>query len=152
MRVGIIGCSKTKLERPAPARELYCSRTFRAAKAWMDKRMPWVILSAKYGVVEPGDVLEPYDLCLQSLSQRDRQAWNERCQSDLMRRFNVSETVFTTILGVEYMAPLRDFPYVENYIQALKACRENHGMRGRAAAVSIGVLYKALAAGQELGA
>jgi hypothetical protein len=68
-----------------------------------------------------------------------------------MRRYD-RDTIFTTILGAAYMAPLQSFPYVESYIRALRVCRENHGMRGRAAAVSIGVLYKALAAGQELGA
>ena len=150
VRVGVIGCSKTKLDHAAPARDIYCSRTFRAASAWVDKRMgAWVILSAKHGVVLPDTVLEPYDLCLDDLTPEERARWASACGTTLASMFGL-DAIYTAILGAQYMPALRGFPFVEDYIGALRRRREARGMSGSRATVGIGVLYKALAAGQEL--
>jgi hypothetical protein len=55
--VGLVACSRTKLSRAAPARELYCSPLFRAARAYAERRYGrgrWLIVSARYGLVDPG--------------------------------------------------------------------------------------------------
>jgi hypothetical protein len=58
----LVGCSKTKLSRPAPARELYCSPLFQLSRRWAKRHATaWAILSARHGVVAPEKVLEPYD-------------------------------------------------------------------------------------------
>jgi hypothetical protein len=57
----LVGCSKTKLGHPAPARELYCSPLFRLCRAWAERHADtWAILSARHGVVAPDEVLAPY--------------------------------------------------------------------------------------------
>jgi hypothetical protein len=65
LRVGLVGCASQKLQRPAPARELYVSQLFRKASAYAEATCDrWYILSAKHGLVHPDTVLEPYDVRL----------------------------------------------------------------------------------------
>ena len=61
----LVSCVKTKLSDPAPARELYVSPWFCKARAVVEaERWPWFILSAKYGLVDPDAVIEPYEKTL----------------------------------------------------------------------------------------
>lgn len=63
--VGLVGCASQKLRRAAPARELYVSQLFKKASAYAEKTCDrWYILSAKHGLVHPDEVLEPYDVKL----------------------------------------------------------------------------------------
>lgn len=60
----VVPCSGSKLEHPAPARELYTGSLFRlalrAARRLVDD--DWIrILSARHGLVELERELEPYD-------------------------------------------------------------------------------------------
>jgi hypothetical protein len=104
--IGLLACSRTKLDRSAPARELYCSPLFRAARAYAEQRYGagrW--LSARHGVVEPDALLEPYDLALQSLGANDRRHWSERVAADLARRFPPS-TIYWLHAGALYRKAL----------------------------------------------
>jgi hypothetical protein len=69
----VIPCGGAKLDRPAPAAELYTGSMFRHTLAKATRRAELdqvegvgparvLILSARYGLVELGQVLEPYDL------------------------------------------------------------------------------------------
>jgi hypothetical protein len=58
----LVGCSKRKLCHPAPANDLYRSTLFRLSRQWAELHADaWAILSARYGVVDPDAVIEPYD-------------------------------------------------------------------------------------------
>lgn len=62
--VAVVGCGAAKLARPAPARDLYTSSTFRLALAAAHELAApgrVLILSGRYGLVRPGDVLDPYE-------------------------------------------------------------------------------------------
>jgi hypothetical protein len=69
----VIPCSGAKIDRPAPARDLYTCSMFRHTLgnaeqcAVLDEAAGLgparvLILSARYGLVDPGQVLEPYDV------------------------------------------------------------------------------------------
>lgn len=63
----LIGCSKQKLDREAPARELYTGRLFRLSLRYAEEVLGSGrigILSAKYGLVAPNFRLHPYDQVL----------------------------------------------------------------------------------------
>ena len=62
-RVTLIQCTDSKRDSPALARHLYDeSRYYRRMRAWADALgRPWYILSAKHGLVHPGQILSPYD-------------------------------------------------------------------------------------------
>lgn len=79
--IAILACSASKLDRAAPARDLYTGQLFRLSLQLADlcaERI--VILSAKHGVVEADRVLEPYDEKLPSEKYVDkprRAQWGE---------------------------------------------------------------------------
>ena len=60
----LIGCSKSKLDHCAPARDFYQGTIFKKSLAAARKRYPNAsiyVLSAKYGLVPIDEVLCPYD-------------------------------------------------------------------------------------------
>lgn len=98
----LVGCGASKQLRPAPARELYTGSLFRAARGYAEaSREPWAIVSAKYGLVHPATVIEPYE---QRLSKREQAHWVVWVVDDVMATTNPS---FVTILaGRDYADPL----------------------------------------------
>lgn len=83
--VVLVGCVKSKLDRSAPARDLYTSPLFRKERAYAEATgAPWFVLSAEYGLVEPDRVIEPYELHLASSSRASRAAWGRRVVDDLV--------------------------------------------------------------------
>lgn len=95
--IGLIGCSRAKLGHPAPAHEMYCSPLFRMARAYVDRRFGtgcWMILSARYGLVGPDEVLEPYDLTLRQLTAVERRTWGQYVAAALRVRFGPATTLW----------------------------------------------------------
>lgn len=61
----IVPCSATKGDRPAAARDLYQSVYFRQALAAAEAQADRVlILSAKHGLIDPDQVIAPYELTM----------------------------------------------------------------------------------------
>jgi hypothetical protein len=86
MKVGLVGCVKSKLTQAAPARDLYTSPLFRARRAWVEKSTDrWYILSAKHGLVSPSTVLDPYDATLTDLPHAARRRWSAAVIDSLNR-------------------------------------------------------------------
>jgi hypothetical protein len=88
--VGSVSCCQSKLRVPAPARDLYTSPLFRAARTYAEWRYGherWFILPAKFGLVDPSTVPEPYDLSLRQLSAAAPAAWGLRVGDQLAERF-----------------------------------------------------------------
>ena len=65
----IIGCGSAKLDRPAAAKDIYTGSLFRAARRHAETSgKPWRILSAEYGIIDPDEVIAPYDRRIESRS------------------------------------------------------------------------------------
>jgi hypothetical protein len=61
-QIVLVACVSKKLDRPAPAIELYCSQWFRAAcKYALSTGWELYFLSAQHGLVRPSQVLDPYE-------------------------------------------------------------------------------------------
>lgn len=76
MRIGLVGCVKSKLAVPAPAAELYTSPLFKGRRATVEASCDrWFILSAAHGLVPPDRVLEPYDVTLTTMGRAERRRW-----------------------------------------------------------------------------
>ena len=59
----IIACGSKKLDHPAQARDMYVGALFRnARRAAESTGLPWWIMSAKYGIIPPAQVIEPYNM------------------------------------------------------------------------------------------
>lgn len=77
-RIALVSCSAEKLDRMAPARQLYRSQLFRKSVAWVENQgLEWFVLSAAYGLIRPDDQLMPYDKTLRNMSPADRAAWEQ---------------------------------------------------------------------------
>jgi hypothetical protein len=107
-RAVLVSCAATKLDRPAPAADLYTSPLFRKARSYAEASgHPWFILSARHGLVEPTTVLEPYDTKLTDLTPGERSAWADRVARDLFLRGFGGWGVFEVHAGDGYARPLR---------------------------------------------
>lgn len=68
----VIQCGKAKLEHAAPARDLYVSQPFKMARAAVERDgRPWLILSARHGLISPDRILAPYDRTLNSRTHKE---------------------------------------------------------------------------------
>jgi hypothetical protein len=84
----LIGCVKSKLGYPAPAKDLYTSALFRKERAYAESSgKPWFILSAKHGLVSPDEVIEPYDVYLKTMPDAYRAWWGRAVVSQLGEAF-----------------------------------------------------------------
>jgi hypothetical protein len=74
----LIGCVRTKKAVASPASELFASPLFAGRRRYAaGSGRPWYILSAKFGLLAPGDVIGPYDVYLADQSPGYRKAWGE---------------------------------------------------------------------------
>jgi hypothetical protein len=100
----LLGCVKTKLDHAAKARDLYCSPLWFARRGYAeDCGRPWMILSAKYGLVEPDRVLRWYNLALSDLPAAARRLWGEGVGNDLEARLgSLKGATFEVHAGAAY--------------------------------------------------
>jgi hypothetical protein len=76
MRIGLVGCVKSKAAETKPARDLYTSPLFRGARRAVERTCDtWLILSAAHGLVSPDRLLAPYEKTLNSASPSSRREW-----------------------------------------------------------------------------
>jgi hypothetical protein len=112
-----------KCSQRLPARELYCSDWFLKARAYVEAQGDeWFILSAKYGLVEPNEVIAPYDETLNEMPSSQRRAWAERVALQLQPHCRVG-------LDIVFLAGLRYREYLVPTLQAW-GCRIRVPMEG----------------------
>jgi hypothetical protein len=79
-----VSCVGQKRSSSAAAKDLYVSDWFTKARGYVESTgAPWFILSAKYGLVEPETVIEPYELTLNTLPVKERRRWARRVQQQI---------------------------------------------------------------------
>lgn len=102
--VGLVSCSKAKLKKAAPARDLYSpSFVFSRSARYVESRCDeWFVLSAKHGLVEPDTVLEPYDDTLAGAPKKVREAWASRVRAELANRFDGQRVKYILMAGSSY--------------------------------------------------
>ncbi len=86
-KVGLVACCGEKLPHKDKARNLYQSDLFKKASAYAEKMYhEWFILSAKYGLVHPDDMIEPYDQTLKRMNADATLRWGYLVQEQLAER------------------------------------------------------------------
>ena len=103
-RVILVGCVKLKLDTTAPAKELYILPLWHRRRQYAERRgHQWMILSAKYGLVDPDRRIAPYDVTLGDLPADERRKWGRRVVGQLEDRFDpLAETTFEIHAGSLY--------------------------------------------------
>jgi len=90
----LVACVKSKQTKSAPAKDLYTSALFKKTKAYAQKNSrSWYILSAKYGLLEPDEIIAPYEKTLKTMPSRERYAWAKRVLAALDTRLQPDDRV-----------------------------------------------------------
>ena len=105
----LIGCVKTKQDHPARAAELFVSPLFVSRRRYAERaELPWYILSAKYGLLAPDDVVGPYDVYLADQPRIYRQAWGQFVAAQLAASYgDLGGRLVEVHAGAAYVDPLR---------------------------------------------
>ena len=97
----LIPCSKSKMKAPAKARKLYTGAFFRKILRFSQEHYSHVyILSAKYGLLDLDQIIEPYELRLDSLPIAQRKEWAKMVRIQMREKKVPKKRVFFT--PVEY--------------------------------------------------
>lgn len=116
-KIILIGCGRKKLDHGAAAEDIYTGSLFRARVGHAKSTgHPWWIVSAKFGLLEPGTWIdEPYDLKITDLPFVDQCAWRLCVIKDLLDEFPDStdaramrKTVVELHMGADYAEALHD--------------------------------------------
>lgn len=101
-----IACSATKLDRAAPACDLYQGQAFKAARHIAEQnRADYWILSAKHGLIHPDTMTAPYDDYLGAMTTAQRRTWGAMvCQQ--IEAANLAGKPATILAGKHYAAPI----------------------------------------------
>lgn len=103
MKIGLIACSKRKQTYSCSAREMYSkSPLFRKAFAYCQKYYDRVyILSAKYGLLNPETVIDPYDLDLSQIAIKERKEWAKNVATRLKKILKRNDRIYFHV-GIKY--------------------------------------------------
>lgn len=103
-KIVLISCVKQKMSHSAMAKDLYTSNYFRLGYAFATYLRPDAIfiLSAKYGLVEPETVIEPYDLTLNKMVAPEIKKWADRVIQSLKQKANLQTDQFIFLGGEKY--------------------------------------------------
>lgn len=104
----LIACSARKLAHAAPAKELYQGDLFKKQRAWIEKAgHRWAILSAKHGLVQPDDIIEPYEQALKNMTRAENIRWALRTNQQLREAYG--NPVILALVGLPYRRALHGF-------------------------------------------
>lgn len=100
----LISCVSKKRTQKSRARDLYISPLFVKNLHYAEKLAPdqIFILSAKYGLVELDDEIEPYDLTLNTMSSQEIKRWASGVLRALAEKTDLQHDQFIFLAGAKY--------------------------------------------------
>lgn len=110
--IALVACVSKKSNSSLPAGELYLSPCFKKASTYAESIADdWNILSARYGLLSPTAIIEPYDETLNRMSASERRSWADKVLFDLRQKVNPGDNA-VILAGVMYrenlITPLQD--------------------------------------------
>jgi hypothetical protein len=107
-RVVLVGSSGATGAAPVPVAELFESPGFaRTRDRAVRSGIPWFVLSAKHGLLDPHDVVSPYEVQIGDQSPAYRTAWGEWVVAQLGDRVRLEGRTVEVHGGVDFAQPLR---------------------------------------------
>lgn len=105
-KVSLIACVKSKRSSRSPAASLYTSPLFRKSLLYaLENSDSQYILSAKHGLLNLSDRIDPYEQTLNGASSEVRKAWGENVLSQLQNNLKRSDKILF-LAGAEYKRPI----------------------------------------------
>lgn len=107
MRIALVSCGASKRAVPSPAWALYTGSLFVAARRDVEAReLPYWIVSAKHGLVNPSTRLDPYDFRVEQIPKDERAAWARDVVAQLAAVQPLAGAVVELHAGGEYAGHL----------------------------------------------
>jgi len=95
MKVGLISCVKSKLNTKSKAKDLYTSTLFTKAYAYAERNYDQIfILSALHGLLDDEKEIEPYDLTLNTMKQKERLSWARKVRESVNKKISKDAEIF----------------------------------------------------------
>jgi cytoplasmic iron level regulating protein YaaA (DUF328/UPF0246 family) len=113
-RIVLVSCVKSKLSKPAKALFMYTSPLFRYNLHYATTLKPdrIFILSAKYGLLELQQVIEPYEMSLNTMKENEKKAWAVQVLKVLQTKTDFQQDHFIFLAGSNYRKYL--LPYLKH--------------------------------------
>ena len=111
----LVSCVKSKRDHRCRAGDMYTSALFQKMMAYAQSLKPKkvYILSAKYGLLSPDEMIEPYELTLKTMKAADRRAWAQGVLAALRRSCDLDVDTFVFLAGDPYRQNL--VPHIKRY-------------------------------------
>ena len=111
----LLSCVKSKRDHRCRARDMYTSPLFQKMMAYAESLAPKriFILSAKYRLLTPDDVIEPYELTLKKMKSGERRSWAQGVIAALRQNCDLDADEFVFLAGVPYRENL--VPHIRHY-------------------------------------
>ena len=107
----LVSCASKKRSFKLPAKDIYVSELFRQTRKYVESTgCPWFILSAKYGLLSPEEIIEPYNQTLNKMPARERRHWAAGVLADL-------KPILLSIDRVEIFAGKRYREFMEDILR-----------------------------------
>lgn len=108
-RCYLVSCVAKKRFEAAQAKDLYVSDWFKKARAYVEKSgEPWFILSAEYGLLDPEEMVSPYERTLNNMSLGERRAWARRVVEQMRERLPPCDEIHV-LAGTQYREFIMEF-------------------------------------------
>jgi len=126
-KIVFLSCTKSKLDKPSPAQELYSAspmfqKTLEYGKSLNPDKM--YILSAKHHLVPLTKELAPYDLTLKEMNKDAKEKWGEETIKQIKQAgINPEKDTFIFLAGTEYIKPLLKYIPEGNIEEPMKGKR-----------------------------
>jgi cytoplasmic iron level regulating protein YaaA (DUF328/UPF0246 family) len=103
-RIVLISCGSQKLDKKTKAENLYTGTLFKLSLQFAKKQKhdEIFILSAKHGLLGLNDEIEPYDVTLNNMPEKDRKSWADGVLKQLNNKFSLKNDHFIILAGSLY--------------------------------------------------
>ena len=119
-KIVLISCVSKKLSKESKAQDLYISPLFRYNLEYAKSLKPdkIFILSAKYGLLNLDEEIEPYNKTLNEMNSNEIKEWANSVLNELSKVSNIKEDEFIFLAGDKYRKYL--ISHMNNYKIPLK--------------------------------
>lgn len=103
-KIVLISCVKSKLNYPAKAKDLYTSTLFKSNLQYAYQLKPDAIyiLSAKYGLLDLEQMIDPYEMTLNKMSEAEKKIWSRKVLNALQQKADLKSDLFVILAGMNY--------------------------------------------------
>lgn len=114
-KICLVACASSKLSKSAPAKDLYISALFSKSRDWAAQNCDrWYILSAKHGLLNPNQVIEPYNVTLNTMAARLRREWSDKVFQSILAVIHPDDTIIF-LAGQKYREHLEQNLQAKGY-------------------------------------